>query len=104
MVLTPPSQLGEELWTLRRRLRQDRVVAIRPKTLRLALVHPMPEDRSRGRLRSAGHNVATTHDLRRQYLTSGLAVEWQAPEPGRDERLSRERTDWMEGPRGSGTE
>ncbi len=80
-LLTPPPQLGEELWArVRRRWRKGSVVAIHRKNLRLALLRPMPEQPLTKEVTVGWAYVATEHELRRDRPADELAAEWQPPD------------------------
>jgi hypothetical protein len=82
-MLIPPPRLDEELWVcLRRCWRKGVVVAVKRKTLRLALLRPMPEDPLLKEVSAGWAYVATEHELRRELPTSGIAPEWTEPAPG----------------------
>src|SRR5262249_10787857 len=75
----PPPQLGEELWArVRRYWRKGRVVAINRKTLRLALVRPMPERPLAKEITVGWAYVATEDELRRDRPADDVAPEWLA--------------------------
>lgn len=77
-MLTPPPQLDEELWArIRQRWRKGRVVAIRQKKLQLALLRPMAEQPFTKEVTVGWAYVATEHELRREFPTEELAMEWQ---------------------------
>ena len=83
-MLIPPPRLEEELWAcVRKRWRKGRVVAVRPKTVQLALLRPMPEAPLTKEVTVGWAYVATEHELRRERPTEALAIEWQTPDlPG----------------------
>src|SRR5262249_14485448 len=78
VLLTPPPKLDEELWAgIRQRWQKGRVVAIRRKTLRLALLRPMPEQPLTTQVIVGWAYVATEHELRRERPADELAIEWR---------------------------
>jgi hypothetical protein len=81
-MLIPPPRLDEELWVcLRRRWRKGVVVAVKRKTLRLALLRPMPECPLLKEVSAGWAYVATEHELRRDLPTTGIAPEWASAAP-----------------------
>lgn len=77
-MLIPPPQLGEDLWArIARRWRKGRVVAIKPKTLHLALLRPMPEQPLRAIVSIGWNYIATEHELRRAAPPEEVAPEWE---------------------------
>jgi hypothetical protein len=76
-MLIPPPQLGEDLWArIAGRWRKGRVVAIKPKTLHLALLRPMPDQPFRGIVSVGWNYIATEHELRRDPPAEKVAAEW----------------------------
>jgi hypothetical protein len=82
-MLIPPPHLNEELWVcIRRRWRKGLVVAVKHKTLRLALLRPMPKDLLVKEVFAGWAYVVTEHYLRREPPTTDIAAEWASLEPG----------------------
>jgi hypothetical protein len=81
MLIQPP-RLDEELWVfIRRRWRKGRVVAVHRKTVRLALLRPMPENPFQKEVSAGWAYIATEHELRRDLPTNDIAPEWTEPAP-----------------------
>ena len=81
-MLTPPPRLDEELWVCIRRLwRKGVVVAVKRKTLRLALLRRMPEAPLVKEVSAGWAYVATEHELRRDPPTTDTAPEWTNSPP-----------------------
>jgi len=94
-MLIPPPRLGEELWAcVRKHWRKGRVVMVRPKTVQLSLLRPMPEAPLTKEVTVGWAYVATEHELRRDQPTAALAMEWQAPEAPGDGIGPREIAEW----------
>jgi hypothetical protein len=82
-MLIPPPRLNEELWVcVRRRWRKGQVVVVKRKTLRLALLRPMPENPLQKEVSAGWAYVATAHELRREPPTTDIAPEWTSPASG----------------------
>src|SRR5262249_3686684 len=94
-MLIPPPCLGEELWAcVRKHWRKGRVVMVRPKTVQLALLRPMPETPLTKEVTVGWAYVATEHELRRERPADALAMEWQALERPRDDVVPAEIDEW----------